>query len=55
MAQYRKFLVAASAALGVAGTAVADGKLTAAEGIAIAVAFLGALGVYGVRNEVVVK
>ena len=46
----RKFLVAVGAAVGVAVTALADGTVDSSEGIAIALAFLGALGVYQVRN-----
>lgn len=52
MGAYSKFIVAVAAALGVAGTCLADGKITLAEGISIAVAFLGALGVRQVVNEV---
>jgi hypothetical protein len=51
LAKYRKFLVALAAALGVAGAAVSDGQISPEEGVAIALAFLGALGVYQVPNE----
>lgn len=50
-ASIRKFFVAVGAALGVAGTALADQVVTGPEGVAIALAFLGALGVYGVAND----
>lgn len=50
-AAIRKFFVAVGAALGVAATALADQVVTAPEGVAIALAFLGALGVYGVTND----
>ena len=51
VANIRKFLVAVGAAISVAVTALADGSVDTTEGIAIALAFLGALGVYQVRNE----
>lgn len=47
----RKFLVAVVAAAGVAVTALTDGAVDTSEGIAIVLAFLGALGVYQVKNE----
>ena len=48
----RKFAVALAAALGVLATTLPDGVDTS-EWVAVALAFLGALGVYGVANEVV--
>lgn len=51
LAKYSKFWVALAAALTVLGTSVADGHLTLAEGIAVAAAFLGSLGVYQVTNK----
>ena len=48
----RKFLVAVGAAAGVAVTALADGAIDTSEGIAVVLAFLGAIGVYQVRNDV---
>ena len=54
VAGIRKFLVAVGAAVGVAVTALADGSIDTTEGIAIALAFLGALGVYQVRNDATV-
>ena len=54
IAQVRKFVIAAAAALGVAGAALADGEVIASEWVAIGLAFLGALGVYRVPNEDVV-
>lgn len=50
MTGYQKFVVALAAALGVAGSLAADGSITLAEGIAIAAAFVGALGVRQVAN-----
>lgn len=47
----KKFCVALVAALSLAGTLVADGSVSASDGIAIALAFAGALGVYKVENE----
>lgn len=49
LAQYRKFLVAAAAALGVYA-AVQDGGMTSDEWWAVVSAGLGALGVVTVRN-----
>lgn len=46
-----KFVVAAVAAGAItAQAAITDGAITTAEWIAIAIAALGALGVYGVKN-----
>jgi hypothetical protein len=47
----RKFIVAAAAGLGVAGAALADGTIDPSEAVQIALAVLGALGVYAVRND----
>ena len=51
VANVRKFLVAIGAAVGVAATALVDGAVDTSEAIAIVLAFLGALGVYQVKNE----
>lgn len=45
-----KLWVALGAALAVLGTAVADETVTTTEWVAVALAFLGALGVYQVSN-----
>lgn len=50
MAGYQKFVAAIVAALGVAGTLAADGRITLAEGIAISSAFAGAFVVRQVTN-----
>lgn len=50
MKNVRKALVAVGAACGVAAAALSDGKLDAAEIVAVALAFLGALGVYQIPN-----
>ena len=50
VAMFRKALVALTAALAVAGTALADGTINATEGIGVALAFLAAYGVYRVPN-----
>jgi len=50
MSLYAKFLAAVTAALAVLGSAVADGVVTATEGVAIASATVGALAVYVVPN-----
>jgi hypothetical protein len=47
----KKFCIALVAALTILGAAVADNTVTPAEYIQIAVAFLGALGVYSATNE----
>lgn len=47
----RKFLIALAAALAILATAVADNVVTMSEWIAVALAFLGALGVYAVPNK----
>lgn len=47
---YKKFIIAVAAAVGVLATAVADGNVSTEEGIAIVLAFLGSLGVYGAKN-----
>lgn len=46
----KKFMVALVAALGVLANALSDGHVTSSEWISVAVAFLGALGVYAVTN-----
>lgn len=48
----RKFCVALTAALVILGAAVSDGVMTGPEWIQVIAAFLGALGVYQVANEV---
>lgn len=51
-AQYAaKFLVALTAALGVAAFALEDNVITTSEWVQIAIAFLGAAGVYVVPNK----
>lgn len=45
MQQYNKFWIALGLALGVLGTGVSDGKMTASEWVAVAIAFVGAMGV----------
>lgn len=47
----RKFLVAVSAAIAVLATVWADGAVTGTEWLEVALAFLGALGVYAVPNR----
>lgn len=51
IAQIRKFLVALGAAAAVAVTVLADGHFSVEDGVSIAVAVAGALGVYRVPNE----
>lgn len=46
----KKFCVALIAALGILSNALADGHVSSSEWISVAVAFLGALGVYAVTN-----
>jgi hypothetical protein len=46
----RKTAVAVAAGLAQAGVALEDGHISGAEGVAIALAFLAALGVYAVAN-----
>lgn len=46
-----KFLIAVSAALAVALVTLSDNAITTAEWIQIALAFLGAIGVYTVPNK----
>ena len=50
MQAYNKFIAALSGALVVAGSLIIDGNLNTADYIAIAAAFVGALGVYQVSN-----
>lgn len=47
---YAKFIMALSAALGVAASVAADGTLTPSDWVAMLAAFVGALGVYAVPN-----
>ncbi len=51
IAQIRKFLVALAAAAGVAVTVLADGHFSVEDGISIALAVAGALGVYATPNK----
>lgn len=46
----RKFLVAILAALAIFATALVDGTITPSEWIQVGIAFVGALGVYQVKN-----
>jgi drug/metabolite transporter (DMT)-like permease len=50
MTNYRKLIAALAAGCGVAASVLADGVLSPADGLAIAAAFLGALGVYAATN-----
>lgn len=50
-ANVRKAVVAVAAALGVLGAAMADGAVSQSEWVAVALAALGALGVYQVPNR----
>lgn len=49
--QARKFLVAFVAALGVLAAAATDGNITTNEWFGVAIAFLGAFGVYQISNK----
>lgn len=51
LAPYSKAVVAAGAALGVIGAALADGTISSAEGASIIAAVGGVLAVFGVRNS----
>ena len=51
MSVYSKCIAAATAALAVAGTVLADGHLSVADAITIAAAALGAVGVYAFPNK----
>lgn len=51
----QKFCVALIAALGVAATAVADGTISTSEWVSIALAFIGAFGVYAATNTPIIK
>jgi hypothetical protein len=51
ISEVRKFVVAAAAGLGILGTALVDGAVSSSEWVAVALAFLAALGVYRVPNE----
>lgn len=46
----RKFLVALGAALGILAACMADGHVTGEEWLQVGIAFLGAYGVWQVRN-----
>jgi len=48
---FRKAIVALTAALAVAGTALADGNINTSEGVGVLLAFLAAYGVYRVPND----
>ncbi len=50
MQKYTKFIVALAAALGVLAAALADGAVSPTEWVQIALAFVGALGVYQLPN-----
>lgn len=50
VAYARKFVIALSAALGVLLVAL-DGGMTTSEWLQVAISFLGALGVYQVKNS----
>jgi len=47
---YNKLIAALTAAVGVLATTISDG-ISATEWVSIALAFLGALGVYAVANK----
>ena len=49
--EYRKFLVAVSAALATLAAGLEDDVLTSTEGITVVIAFLAAIGVYAAVNE----
>jgi hypothetical protein len=52
VAPYRKFIVALGAAVGVlASTVAGQDNFSLNDGIAVALAFLGSLGVYAARNQ----
>ena len=51
IAYARKFLIALAAALAILGVALEDGNVTSGEWVQVAIAFVGALGVYAVRNK----
>ena len=51
VAMFRKAIVALTAALAVAGTALADGNINTSEGVGVLLAFLAAYGVYRVPND----
>lgn len=55
MGKYTKFFVALGAALAVLATALSDGAVSGTEGISVALAFLGALGVYQLPNQPAAK
>lgn len=51
MAKYSKFIIALLTACGVAATALTDWSLSTSEIVSIVMSFLGALGVYQVKNN----
>ena len=51
----RKFCVALLAALAILGTALVDNTVTQSEWIQVVIAFVGALGVYSLPNDKIVK
>lgn len=51
VSMFRKAIIALAAALGVLGAALADGSVDASEGVAVALAFLTAFGIYRVPNS----
>lgn len=51
LARYNKLWVALGAGLGVLATNWSDGHMTASEWVAMAIAFVGALGVYAAPNK----
>lgn len=52
MAKYSKFIIAVLTACGVLATALSDWSLSGSEILAVVMSFLGALGVYQVKNKV---
>lgn len=51
LGKYNKAIVAVLAALGVLGAALSDGNISVEEAIAVGSAFVGAFGVYQIRNK----
>ena len=51
----KKFFVAVGAALAILVSVWADGTITGLEWLEVIIAFLGAFGVYGVKNEPTVR
>lgn len=48
---YIKAITAVTAALAILGNVASDGTVTLSEGVSVALAFLGAFGVYQFPNE----